>query len=101
MSNLKLYEWSWDQGRGYDAEGLFVASEEELKPMLGRDIYFGEICGKHSEVTLSFDMEDFTIKSDDQGFIEQLIAIVGGGSRSISGYNPLEYFEDQRDDEEE
>lgn len=96
MSKLLLVEFYWDAGRMGHVEGLFVATEDELEKAYGKYVYFGEILGKHSEVSGTLDREDITIKSDDQVFIGQLTHLLGD---SISGYNPLDYIQDG--DEEE
>jgi len=89
----KLYSYYIDYGRSGNLEGLFIAEESELKKILGKEIYFGEILGKHSEVTYTFDESDFNVLSEDQYKIEWLESLLGS---SVSGYNPLDYFEDSK-----
>ncbi len=48
--DYKLYSFEWDCGRMGFVEGLFVATEEEIKDAIDKEVYFGEILGKHSEV---------------------------------------------------
>lgn len=93
-----LYRFFWDCGRMGDVEGLFVATPEEVDKNIGRIVYFGEILGKHSEITGSLDEEDLEIVSSDQDFINKLVDILG---TDISGYNPLDNIEDLDDEEEE
>ena len=96
---LKLYRFCWPQRRGGDVEGLFVEDSDVVENAIGSDVYFGEICGKHSDVYGTLDEEDLTVVSEDQEKIEWLVDILG---RSISGYNPFDYIEDQDElDEEE
>ena len=96
---LKLYRFCWPQRRGGDVEGLFVEDSDVVENAIGADVYFGEICGKHSDVYGTLDEEDLTVVSEDQEKIEWLVDILG---RSISGYNPFDYIEDQDElDEEE
>lgn len=90
---LKLYSFYWDRGRMGDVEGLFVADENTVQDAIGKDVYFGEILGKHSEVYGTLTEGDLTIKSDDQTFINKLIEVIG--STHISGYNPLDYISDE------
>ena len=52
-----------------------------------------------STIHLTLDEEDLTVVSEDQEKISWLVDILG---RSISGYNPFDYIEDQDElDEEE
>ena len=96
---LKLYRFCWPQRRGGDVEGLFVEDSDVVENAIGSDVYFGEICGKHSDVYGTLDEEDLTVVSEDQEKIDWLVDILG---RSISGYNPFDYIEDQDElDEEE
>ena len=84
----KLYRYSRDCGRMGDLEGLFVADDKrDIGPAIGRRIYFGEILGKHSEVIVDLRVEDLTVLSDDQIFIEQFERC-----RCWSGHNPLRYI---------
>ena len=96
---LKLYRFCWPQRRGGDVEGLFVEDSDVVENAVGSDVYFGEICGNHSDVYGTLDEEDLTVVSEDQEKISWLVDILG---RSISGYNPFDYIEEQDElDEEE
>lgn len=94
-----LAKFEWDVRRMGTVEGLFVTTTEELEKAYGHEIYFGEILGKHSEVAGTLDREDIEIKSDDQDFIDKLVSLLG--SERISGYCPLDYFQEEEDEEEE
>ena len=94
-----IARFHWDCGRMGDVEGLFTADVAGLESAYGKEVYFGEILGKHSEVHGTLDREDITVVSDDQDFIAKFEAIVGAGT--ISGYNPLDYLgEDEEEDED-
>ena len=95
---LKLYRFCWPQRRGGDVEGLFVEDSDVVENAIGSDVYFGEICGKHSDVYGTLDEEDLTVVSEDQEKINWLVDILG---RSVSGYNPFDYIEDQDEQDEE
>ena len=45
-----IYQFHWDCGRMGDIAGLFVASKQDVQDAIGKEIYFGEVLGKHSEV---------------------------------------------------
>lgn len=85
-----LVEFYWDCGRQGEVAGLFVCDKEKLESSYGKQVYFGEILGKHSDVYGTLSKEDITIKSEDQQFIATLEGIIG--SSTISGYNPLSYL---------
>lgn len=82
----KLYKWS-ENFRGGTLEGVFVADDSEMQKLYGKDIYFGEVMGKHSEVSLRFAESDFEVLTEDQDFIEHYEQVVG-----TVGYNPLGYL---------
>lgn len=88
-----LVGYSKDCGRMGWVEGLFICEETDLDKITNKTIYFGEILGKHSNVRIKFDREDFSIATDDQEFIQKLKDIIK--SETISGYNPLNYCEEE------
>lgn len=94
-----LVEFFWNCGRMGVVQGLFTCHKSELDSIIGREVYFGEILGKHSEISGTLNQEDFTIKSEDQEFIQKLEEILGEGT--IQGYNPFDYIEDFDDEEED
>lgn len=91
-----IYEFEWDYGRAGCVSGMFIADKSEVEQAIGKQVYFGEILGKHSEVHGTLEEDDFTMKTDDQAFIELFIEILGI-KNTISGYNPLSYLDE--DDE--
>jgi hypothetical protein len=91
-----IYELYWDCGRMGEVSGLFVADKDKVENAIGKQIYFGEILGKHSEVYGELERKDLEIKSEDQDFIAKFIEIMGDGT--VSGYNPLDYIEEEYED---
>jgi hypothetical protein len=91
-----IAQFYWDCGRSGDVEGIFVTTKEAIAAAVGKEVYFGEILGKHSEVSGTINEGDITILTEDQDFITKFIEIMGGGD--ISGYNPLSYLEDEEAD---
>lgn len=79
-----LYKFYWDCGRQGDVEGIFKAKKSFIESVIGNEIYFGEILGKHSEVYGTLDEEDLEIISEDP------IVVM---NTPESGYNPLEYMQ--------
>lgn len=97
MSKSVLVRFFWDCGRMGDVEGLFVTTEEALEKAYGKHVSFGEILGKHSEVYGTLKREDITLVTDDQEFIDRIVALLGC---DLSGYNPLDKIEEGQDEEE-
>ncbi len=95
----KLYKFYWDCGRMGDVTGLFVAENTEVEAAIGKHLYFGEILGKHSDISGNLTADDLTVKSDDQDFIEKLVTVIG--NTTISGYNPLNYLPEEFEEENE
>lgn len=91
-----LVRFSWDANYGM-VEGLLVTTHDTLEKLYDKEIYFGEILGKHSEVYGKLIEDDFEVISEDQHFIEAFEQNVGDSF----GYNPLEYIEESVLNEEE
>lgn len=85
-----IYKFHWDCGRMGDIEGLFIAEKETVQAIIGKEVYFGEVLGKHSEIYGILEEKELEIKTDDQEFIAQFEQEVGTGT--ISGFNPLDYY---------
>jgi len=88
----KIYKFDWDCGRMGDLSGLFIADSAEIEKLIGKEIYFGEVLGKHSEVSGTLDKDDLTVQTDDQEFIKKFEKLIGTGT--ISGFNPLDYYDE-------
>lgn len=93
MSNKVIVEFNWDCGRQGNVESTFVCDAGKLEASFGKEVYFGEILGKHSEIYGTLDREDITIKSDDQEFIDKFEEIMGVGW--YSGHNPIIAIDEQ------
>ncbi len=81
-----------------EVEGIFTCEKEQLEKAYGKEVYFGEILGKHSEVCGTLEEDAITILSDDQDFVKKFEEILGAGT--VSGYNPLSYISDNLVEEE-
>jgi len=90
--NKYLWKFYWDCGRMGEVEGLFIATENEIQNAIGKNIYFGEILGKHSEVYGTLDENDLEKINLDNVSIERVAELLGD---NWSGYNPLEYIDDE------
>ena len=83
----KLYRYEMDCGRAGTVEGLFTADDAEVAAAIGKDVQFGEILGKHSEVAGTLDASEFEELTDDAAFIAKFEEF-----HCASGYNPLDYI---------
>jgi len=86
----KLYHFKWDCYRQGEVEGLFVEDEETITKNIGKDVIFGEILGKHSDVFGTLGMEDLEVIDVSESFINEFQEKIGS-----FGYNPIEYIEDE------
>lgn len=92
---LKLYKFYWDCGRMGYLDGLFVATQEEVDEAIGKEIYFGEVLGKHSDIYGILDEEDIEEISIGEDTISKIIEVTGS---TLSGYNPIEYYQQAKED---
>ena len=60
----KLYSFYWDCGRMGNLQGLFIAEESEVQKILSKEVYFGEVLGKYSEIYGTVDFEDIEVVSE-------------------------------------
>ncbi|MFW6377366.1 MAG: hypothetical protein ACOCZ5_01845 [bacterium] len=87
--NKFLYNFHWYCGRQGDVEGLFVATEEEIKNLIGKEVWFGEILGKHSEIYGVIEEGEIEKLDISSVAVEEVSKHLG---RNWSGYNPLDYI---------
>ncbi len=90
----KLYRFNLYCGRSGSLHGLFVAEPDEVEKAIGKTVHFGEVLGKHSEVSCTLEAKHFTIATDDQTFIAKYEEL-GIGQQ---GTNPLATLADQEAD---
>jgi hypothetical protein len=83
-----IYKFYWDYGRQGEVKGIFIATKEEVANIIGKEVYFGEILGKHSEIYNTVDEEDIELITDDQAIIEVIEKI----GILPTGYNPVDYY---------
>lgn len=95
---LNLYSFYVDCGRMGSLDGLFIATQEEVDNAIGKQMYFGEVLGKHSDVQGTLEAHEITLISNEQDKIDWLVGLVG---YSVSGFNPLDYIRESEDDEYE
>lgn len=85
-----IYSFFVDCGRMGELDGVFVADSEAIKNIAGKEVYFGEVLGKHSEVVEVMEDDQFTLKSDNQEFVTMFEQL-----GLETGFNPFDYIEDE------
>ena len=93
----KIYEFYWNCGRMGNLAGIFVADDSEIAAVIGKNVYFGEVLGKHSEIEGTLEEDKITVKSADPDFVAKFIEVMGEGT--ISGINPLDYYDPDEEEE--
>ena len=84
-----VYKFYWDCGRMGKLDGVFIATDDTIKIAIGKEVYFGEVLGKHSEIYGILDKGDVQLVSDDPVVVE-----IMEEHGLCSGYDPLEYIEE-------
>lgn len=85
----KLYKFYWDCGRQGDVEGMFIAEEKVVEESIGHEVYFGEILGKHSDVSGTIEDGEIVEVKVSKTTVKEMEEVLGS---TISGYNPLDYI---------
>ena len=87
-----IYKFFFDCGRMGELEGIFVAEPRDVKRLVdsGEELYFGEVLGKHSEISGVVSVENFTFVTDKEEIVN-FFEIHG----MATGINPLSYFEEE------
>ncbi|MEO6176969.1 MAG: hypothetical protein ABIP27_17580 [Flavobacterium circumlabens] len=83
-----IYKLSVDCGRSGDLEGVFIATDVQVKALIDSkiEVYFGEILGKHSEVYGAIEKKEVKLLTQDINAIE----VVEKYNLS-NGVNPFDY----------
>jgi hypothetical protein len=88
----KLYSFGIDYGRQGYLEGLFIAEEKDVAELVGKEVYFGEVLGKHSEVVADMEESFFKVIDVPANVVQILEEKIGV---TISGYNPFDFIEEE------
>ncbi len=78
--------------------GLFVATDSDVDDALGKEMYFGEVLGKHSDISGVLRREALqvmTTERTDAAFIERFEEI-----GCATGFNPLNHIEESEEAED-
>ena len=91
MSKILVKFYS-DWGRIGELEGLFICEKKDLASIMGKNIYFGEAFGIHSDVEEVMEESMFKEFNVDNETLDVLEKEIGS---TLSGLNPVEMYEDQ------
>lgn len=83
-----IYKFSIDFGRSGDLQGVFIATDQQVKKLISSkiEVYFGEILGKHSEFWSAIEKKHIKLLTEDIHAIE----VVEKYDLS-NGINPFKY----------
>jgi len=83
-----VYKFKHDFGRYGKLKGIFVADDSEIENLIGKEIYFGEVLGKHSEVIVEIIPESIVcMEWADQDFVNKFEKL-----HLSCGYDPRRYM---------
>jgi hypothetical protein len=85
---MKLYKMVWDAGRMGSLEGVFLAEPKDVADAIGKEVYFGEVLGKHSEIYGPLEDKDVKALDVPEEFVTEFAKHFPEGF----GYNPLKYI---------
>ena len=97
QGTFRLIRFHFDGGRHGDLHGLFVLDHrqfQEWKLLMDKKhpVRFGEVLGKHSDVSGPIEDIDFTIVTTDEDFCRKFREL-----GCETGYNPFHYLEDDEE----
>lgn len=81
----KLWKFKWYSNYAFIG-GLFKATDEQVENIIGKEVYFGEIEGKHSNVYGTIEKQEIELVSDNPIVVESVPEF---------GYNPFAYIESE------
>ncbi len=104
---LYLYKYHENCGRSGSLDGIFIVDERGkacLEALMTSevDVQFGEVLGKHSDVSCSYKVGKFKPEDIPQADISAVLRVLGSplgpdGAAwcTISGFNPLDYVDSE------
>ena len=90
-----IYYFREDVYRHGLIEGFFISTPSKIEKVDGKEIYFGDVLGKHSGVEIEV---NFKVISDDAKLVENVKNIFKTAMVSHFGYNPLDYCNEDEDE---
>jgi hypothetical protein len=94
MSNDKaVYKYSEEFGRMGSLSGVFVAEKSAVASAMGKEVYFGEALGKHSEIIGRLGEDTIKMASDDPAVVKVVLEL-----DLETGTNPFDYMEEEEEE---
>jgi hypothetical protein len=72
--------------------GSYYENSNAIDACIGKEVYFGEILGRHSEIYGTLDKEDLEVLTDNQDEIEIIEKYIGNSF----GLNPIKHLREDR-----
>lgn len=91
-----IYKWHACFGRMGDLDGIFGATDAEIKELSGKVVNFGEVLGKHSDIRYTIDPKDFECVSTKKSEIAFFLRL-----NLSSGWDPIAQYRQQESEREE
>jgi hypothetical protein len=86
---IKLYRFERYHGRNGTVESLFFATPAAVQAAIGLEVSFGDILGKHSDISIDLEATDITEVKIPEGWVLALSEI----REFIEvGHNPLKFL---------
>ena len=82
-----IYRFSWDVPRGGKICGIFTAESSEIKGIIDKKMYLGEVFGKLSDVGGVVERDEIELITEDPFLVSEFDRL---GMKT--GYNPLDYY---------
>jgi exosome complex RNA-binding protein Rrp4 len=86
---MSIYKLIVDCGRMGDLNGVFEATPNQIQELMGKKVNFGEVLGKHSDVSVVIDENCVVHLTDDEEFIKKAKTY----GLIPTGHNPFDYLE--------
>lgn len=104
MSRSKRVLVKFDFGAYYGrVESLIVCTTNDINSMVGKNIHFGEVAGKHSEVYGEITSDMFEIISDSSIVIDTFLGAFETAHDhepvTLMGISPFDYDDEESEDE--
>ena len=82
-----LYHFLWDCGKMGVISGMFIATSKEVKNLIGKELHFGDVLGKHSDISGVVEKKDI-VQINIPKFC--LLELELEFEKTICGYNPFD-----------
>lgn len=96
---MQLYKFYEDCGRMGSLDGLFASDQDSIDIIIGRTVHFGEVLGKHSDVSVKLAQKNFRKLDIPEDMVRLLVKEIG--DTTISGFNPFSYLDEDEDEGED